>query len=300
MKYRKKRTSRLVTNTTYVAKQGLNVSPSTRYFAPLPYKMDVRTDWLADTRYEFILGGGVNNQPRTENMYVFIDPLNMTIPVNNQAYNVMGNRHFWSADMGAMLSLYQEAVFRTHVLNMDLAADYTKAVPAGTGAQPMASTTEPTILVACAQVPLSYLRRSDGSLMPIANAGIPQGGVDYYSALTQMAGAKSGTIAWGQSGSTWKSRLTIDGFAHNGVQQTITTSMNWDPAAPGNVPAVTYAYPNPGQRNVFLIAIRVRYNPVTDIVQTVHIRASFKLEQHLVLQDKYPAFPYILGLGAAA
>jgi hypothetical protein len=300
MKYRKKRTSRLVTNTTYVAKQGLNVSPSTRYFAPLPYKMDVRTDWMADTRYEFVLGGGVNNQPRTENMYVFLDPLNMTNPVNNQAYNNMGNRYFWSADMGAMLALYQEAVFRTHVLNMDLAADYTKAVTAGTGAQPMASTTEPSVLVACAQVPLTYIRRTDGALQTIANAGIPQQGVDYYSALTQSPGAKSGVVGWGQGATTWKSRLTIDGYAHNGVQQTITSSMAWDPAAQGNTPVVTHAYPNPGQRNVFLIAIRVRYNPVADITQTVHVRASFKLEQHLVLQDKYPAFPYILGLGACA
>jgi len=300
MKYRKRRTSRLVTNTTYVAKQGLNVSPSTRYFAPLPYKMDCRTDWMADTRYELGLGGGVNNQPRTECFYVFIDPLNMTNPVNNQAYNNVGNRYFWSADMGAMLSLYQEAVYRTHVLNLEMTADYTKAVDAGTGAQPMASTTEPTIHVACAQVPLSYIRRQDGALQTIANAGVPQIGVDFYSALTQTPGAKDGLIGWGQAATAYKTRLTIDGFAHNGVQQTVTSSMAWDPAAQGNLPVVTNAFPNPGQRNVFLIAWRIRYNPVADITQTVHVRASFKLEQHLVLQDKYPAFPYILGLGAAA
>lgn len=300
MKYRKKRTTGLISTSNYVAKQGLNVSPSTRYFAPLPYKMNVRTDWMADTRYEFVLGGGVNNQPRTEVMYVFLDPLNMTSPVNNQNYNNMGNRYFWSADLGAMLSLYQEAVFRTHVLNLELTADYTKTVLAGTGAPSMDSTTEPSVHVACCQVPLTYLRRMDGTLMPQGNAGIPQFGVDYYSALTQSPGAKCGTIGWGQSASSFKSRLTIDGYAHNGVQQTITSSMAWDPAAQANTPVVTYAYPNPGQRNVFLIAVRVRYNPVTDITQTVNIRAAFKLEQHLVLQDKYPAFPYILGLGAAA
>ena len=194
MKYRKKRTTRLVTRSSYVAKPGLNVGASSRFFAPLPYKMDVRTDWMADTRYEFPLGGGVNNQPRTENMYVFIDPLNMTNPVNNQAYNNMGNRYFWSADMGAMLALYQEAVYRTHVLNMDLAADYTKTVPVDTPATSMDSTTEPSVLVACAQVPLSYIRRQDGALQTIANAGIPQTGVDYYSALTQSPGSKSGVM----------------------------------------------------------------------------------------------------------
>lgn len=300
MKYRKKRTSRILTRSPYVAKQGLNVSPSSRYFSPLPYKMDVRTDWLGDTRYEHILGGGITITPRTECHFVFLDPLNMTNPINSSGYVGVGNQYFWSADMGAMLQLYQEAVIRSSVLNMELTADYLCSINNNVPEQAYESANKPTINFACAQVPLTYLRTSAGALFTIAAAGTPQQGVDYYSALTQAPGAKCGTITYGESGSTFKARLTIDGYAHNGVQQTITSSMNWVPAAQGSIPVITNAFPNPGQRNVFLLAWRYRYNPVSDVVQTVQVRASFKLEQHLVLQDKYPAFPYILGNGAAA
>jgi len=299
MKYRKKRTTRLLSRSPYVAKEGLNVSPSTRYFAPLPYKMDMRTDWLADTRWECGLGGGTDRQIRTESYYLFIDALNMTQYVSTAASLSTAGRKFWSADLGAMLALYQEAIFRTHVLNAEITADYSRAVDNGTSQQIIDTSCDPSLHVAVAQVPLSYLRKEDNSLHTLANAGTLYSGVDYYSALTQTPGAKSGIVGYGASPTVFKTRTVIDGYAHNGVQQSITSSMTWD-AGTQLSPQITYSYPNPGQRNVFLFAFRFRYIPLAGVTQQLSIRAALKLEQHLVLQDKYPAFPYILGAGLAS
>jgi len=299
MKYRKKRTTRLQSRSPYVAKEGLNVSPSSRYFAPLPYKMDCRTDWLADTRWECGLGGGVDRTIRTESYYVFIDALNMTQYVGTAASLGPASKKFWSADMGAMLALYQEAIYRTHVLNVELTADYSRAVDNGTSQQIIDTTCDPSLHVAVAQVPLSYLRKEDNTLHTIAQAGYLQSGVDYYSALTQTPGAKCGLVGYGASPTSFKTRCVIDGYAHNGVQQSITSTMTWDPATQLS-PQITYSYPNPGQRNVYLFAFRFRYIPLAGVTQQLTVRAALKLEQHLVLQDKYPAFPYILGAGQAA
>jgi len=299
MKYRKKRTTRLQSRSSYVAREGLNVSPSTRYFAPLPYKMDMRTDWLADTRWECGLGGGTDRQIRTESYYVFIDALNMTQDVSKSATLSTGCRKFFSADLGAMLALYQEAIFRTHVLNVELTADYSRSVDNGTAQQIIDTSCDPSLHVAVAQVPLSYLRKEDSTLHTLAHTGTLYAGVDYYSALTQTPGAKTGLVGYGASPTNFKARIPIDGYAHNGVQQSITSTMTWDPSTSIS-PQITYSYPNPGQRNVYLFAFRFRYIPLAGVTQQLSVRAALKLEQHLVLQDKYPAFPYLIGQGVAA
>ena len=261
--------------------------------------MDCRTDWLADTRWECGLGGGVDRTIRTESYYVFLDALNMTQYVGTAASLGPASKKFWSADMGAMLSLYQEAIYRTHVLNVELTADYSRAVDNGTSQQVIDTTCDPSLHVAVAQVPLSYLRKEDGTLHTIAQAGYLQSGVDYYSALTQTPGAKCGLVGYGASPTVFKTRCVIDGYAHNGVQQSITSNMTWDPTTDFS-PQITYSYPNPAQRNVYLFAFRFRYIPLAGVTQQLTVRAALKLEQHLVLQDKYPAFPYILGAGQAA
>lgn len=299
MKYRKKRTTRLQSRSSYVAREGLNVSPSTRYFAPLPYKMDMRTDWLADTRWECGLGGGTDRQIRTESYYVFIDALNMTQDVSKSVLLSTGCRKFFSADLGAMLALYQEAIFRTHVLNVELTADYSRAVDNGTSQQIIDTSCDPSLHVAVAQVPLSYLRNESGVIHTLAHTGNLYAGVDYYSALTQTPGAKTGLVGYGASPTNFKARIAIDGYAHNGVQQSITSTMTWDPST-NLQPQITYSYPNPGQRNVYLFAFRFRYIPLAGVTQQLSVRAALKLEQHLVLQDKYPAFPYLIGPGVAA
>jgi len=299
MKYRKRRTTRTLTRNNYVARPGLNVGASSRFFSPLPYKMNLRSDWMADTRYTLGLGGGVAKVPRTECYYWFIDALNPTININSD--NTMGDgpRYFFCASLGSMLALYQEAVYRNSVMNVEITADYQKIIADNALQTNYDSAGEPTVHVACAQVPLSYLRNSNDVLHTIANAGTVYNGVDYYSALTQAQKAKSGTLGWGSTpGDPFKSRMTIDGYAHNGVQQTITSFTSWAPQA--TVPTIVPAYPNPGQRNVFLFAVRLRYTPLLNVDQFIQMRVAYKLDQHLVFQDLAPAFPYIRGAGAAA
>jgi len=299
MKYRKRRTTRTLTRNTYVAKPGLNVGASSRFFAPLPYKMNLRSDWMADTRYRLGLGGGVAKVPRTECYYWFVDALNPTININ--ADNTLGaaQRYFFCSSMGSMLALYQEAVIRSSVMNVEATVDYQKIIADNALQTNYDSASEPTIHFACAQVPLSYLRNMNDVLHVAANAGTLFNGVDYYSSLTQSAKAKSTTIGWGSSpGEPYRARIPIDGFAHNGVQQTITSFTSWDPA--NITPAVTLAFPNPGQRNVFLFAVRVRYTPLLNVDQFVEFRMAYNLQQSLVFQDKTPDFPYVRGLGNAA
>lgn len=300
MKYRKRRTTRtLLTRTPYAAKPGLNVGASSRFFAPLPYKMNLRSDWMVDTRYRCGLGGGVAKVPRTECLYWFIDPLNPTINVNNDNTLTAGQRYFMCASMAGMLSLYQEAVIRNSVMNVEVTCDYQKVIADNALQTNYDSASEPTIHFACAQVPLSYLRDNTNTLHTAANAGGLYSGVDYYSSLTQTQRAKSTTLAWGSSpGEPYRTRLTADGYSHNGVQQTITSYTTWDP--PATSPTVIYAYPNPGQRNVFLFAVRIRYTPLLNVDQFVEMRVAYNLQQHLIFQDRTPDFPYVRGLGNAA
>lgn len=289
----------MLSNASYVAKPGLNVGASTRFFAPLPYKMNLRSDWMADTRYTCGLGGGVAKVPRTECYYWFIDALNPTININNDGTLTAAQRFFFCSSMGSMLALYQEAVIRNSVMNIEVTADYQKII--GDAALPTnyECASEPTVHFACGQVPLSYLRNSADALHTIAQAGSVASGVDYYSSLTQSMKAKSTTIGWGSSpGEPYRARIPIDGYSHNGVQQTITSFTSWDPAA--TVPTVTPAFPNPGQRNVFLFAVRIRYTPLAGVDQFVQLRMAYNLQQHLIFQDKTPDFPYARGLGNTA
>jgi len=300
MKYRKRRTTRtLLTRNNYVAKPGLNVGASTRFFAPLPYKMNLRSDWVADSRYSLGLGGGVAKVPRTECYYWFVDALNATINVNADATLGAAQRYFYCSVMGGMLGMYQEAVIRNSVMNVEVTADYQKIIADNALQTNYDSASEPTVHFACAQVPLSYLRKADDTLHVIGNAGLVYNGVDYYSSLTQSMKAKSTTIGWGSSpGEPYRARIPIDGYAHNGVQQTITSFTAWDPA--NATPTVTYAYPNPGQRNVFLFAVRVRYTPLLNVDQFVQLRVAYNLNQHLIFQDKTPDYPYARGVGNVA
>jgi hypothetical protein len=260
--------------------------------------MNLRSDWMADTRYTLGLGGGVAKVPRTECYYWFVDAINPTININSDVNLSAAHRYFFCSSMGSMLALYQEAVIRSSVMNVEVTADYQKIIADNALQTNYDSASEPTIHFACAQVPLSYLRTSADVLHTAANAGTLYNGVDYYSSLTQSMKAKSATIGWGSSpGDPFKTRIPIDGFAHNGVQQTVTSYTSWDPAA--TTPTVTLAFPNPGQRNVFLFAVRIRYTPLLNVDQFVQMRVAYNLQQSLVFQDKTPDFPYARGVGNA-
>lgn len=153
--------------------------------------MNLRSDWVSDTRYRLGLGGGVAKVPRTECYYWFVDALNPTINVNSDNQLGTANRFFFCSSMGSMLALYQEAVIRNSVLNIEATADYQKVIADNALPTNYDSASDPTIHFACAQVPLSYLRNSADALHTIANAGTLYNGVDYYSSLTQSMRAKA-------------------------------------------------------------------------------------------------------------
>jgi len=279
----------------YRARPGLNTysSARSRYFSPLPKMMQLKTPWYADCRYFLPYSNtGAAGTVAGACGYWFIDPLDMSRPCATHGTGV-GGKYFFSPDLGGFLSLYQEARFRTHVLNINFTVDNSAHATAGATAVDLANPMRGVLHIAVMAVPLTYLRKTDLSSHTIAETGQLFQGVDYYAALSQQPGCKQLVIPLDGSQNSIKGcRVELDGYEHNGAAQTIRASMTWAPAA--NEPTINVAYPDPTARNVFLIATRVIGAASTTVTNQIYIRTEMKIEQHLVFTDKFPCFPYVV------
>lgn len=295
----KKRTQRIVAKTkssSLVGKPGLNVSAakSARFFASIPPILRFKIPWFADTAY--ILATG-NAAPAYSvlNGYFFIDPLNFDSQVNSAGTSV-GTRSWYSSEMKGLFYQYQEARYRTHQLHYDFTL-WLNRDTAATGAAEIASVSadQPPFQLACATVPLSYLRNAGtGNQHGSADAGqVYTQQFDYFSALTKNPGTRQYTI--NNTISRAQGSMIIDGFEHNGQIQSMTcTHTQWTEAS--QQPVVTYTNPNPGIfRQVFLFTFRMPYLTTTNSSTRVNLRAAYRMDQHMEFMDKNPAFPYLAG-----
>lgn len=279
---------------TYRARPGLNTYPSarSRYFAPLPKMLQVKCPWYCDAKYyaPFANVGGVLQGAACP--YWFIDPLDMGRATSTYGTGV-GGKYFFSPDLGAFLSLYQEARFRTHVLNLNFSAEVETVYGSNSANETMAKVHTTVLHIAVAAVPLSYLRKADGNPHVIGDAGGVFQGVDYYASLSQQPGCKQVVLPLDGSLNSLKSvRVEIDGFDHNTTSQIIRSSQTWTTVA--DQPTLTVTYPDPATRNVFLIACRIAGLPYGNTTNSLYVRTEMKLEQHLTFTDKFPSFPYIV------
>jgi len=279
----------------YRARPGLNTysSARSRYFNPLPKMMQLKSSWYADSKYSipfantgtFVAGG-------TACAYWFIDPLNMANPTSTYGTGT-GGKYFYSPDLGGFLALYQEARFRTHVLNINVSGELESQFGPDITNQAIFNNKHTTVLhVAITQVPLAYLKKADNSAHVIGEAGQVFQQVDYYTSLSQQPGVKQMVIPIDGSLNSIKSaRIEIDAFDHNSVAQIIRSSQTW--AAPADNPTVAVTYPDPATRNVFLVACRVGGLPTNSKTNILYVRTEMKLDQHLTFTDKFPSFPYV-------
>lgn len=300
----KKRTQRIVAkskSTSLVGKPGLNVSAakSARFFASMPPILRFKLPWYADTAYNLITGVGTGAY-LVLNGYFFIDPLTFNYAVNSTGTSV-GTRAWYSSELKGLFYQYQEGRFRTHQLHYDFTVWLNRDTAATAAAEiATVSADQPPFQLACAPVPLSYLRNATTGNQHAANdaGNLFAGGIDYFSVLTKTSGTRQYTI--NNMNTRAQGSMIIDGFEHNGQIQSMTcTHTQWAEAA--DQPVVTYNYPNPGlNRQVYLFAFRFPYLQTTNSSTRCNLRAAYRLDQHMEFLDKNPAFPYLSGAVNAA
>jgi len=297
----KKRTQRIVAKSrsiTLAGRPGLNVSAakSSRFFASMPPILRFKVPWYCDTAYNFALGQGAGAY-LVFNAYWWIDPLRFDYPTNLAAPTV-GTRGFYSSEMKGMFFQFQEARFRTHQLQYEFTPWINRASAGGTADEiALNSAPQPPVSIACAAVPLSYLRQGPGGAAhtPAQAGTVYAGSYDYYSVLTKTPGTREYTLTEG-SRNKCSGSMIVDGYSHNGTIQSMTcTHTGWTEAA--EQPTVIYNYPDPGvNRTVFLFCIRVPYIQTVNGAPRIQLRGAYRLDQHIEFIDKNPAFPYLSAL----
>jgi len=299
----KKRTQRIVAKaktTSLAGRPGLNVSAakSSRFFASMPPILRYKTAWYADTSYN-IAAGTQDPAYLVYNGYFWIDPLRFDFPVNAGGAAI-GVRSWYSAEMKGLFYQYQEARFRTHVFHYDFTSWMIRYVQATSSESEnaLASGEQPPLQIAVAAVPLSYLRQTanTGGNHSANQAGqLFTGTFDYFSSLTKLPGSRHHVLD-NSTKSTCSGSLIIDGYAHNGVLQSMTAlNTGWTESV--DQPTVSYSYPDPGvNRTVFLVALRFPYLATANSNNRLNLRAAYRMDQHMEFMDKNPAFPYLSGL----
>lgn len=295
MKYKRAgQTLAVKSNPFRVARQGLNTY-STRFFPALPNKMNAMVPLYADCRYmlTFANAGGENTSQASCH-YFFVDPTNFDRDVSNPSTNAAGHQFWFSNIFRPLMGVYSEAIIRTSVLKFEVTAEATKRYGTTATTNPeLNSTQTPLLQLAYAPVPLSYIRKAAGGQMAITDAGTVWTGVDYFTALTQMPGARNHVIPLTGDRGSVKGSMKIDGYEHDGAAMVIRSDVTWNANA-GSSPQITLWWPgDTRQRNVFLFAFRVCGLKFTNISQEILARFAYKMDNHLTFQDCVPPMPFI-------
>lgn len=292
MKYKKSGQVLAVKSNPYrVARIGLNTY-STRFFPSFPNKMNVMVPLYNDCRYPFpIANSGNDGEALTTCNFFFLDPLNFDRQVSDNGHDA--NKYWFSPIMKQLFTVYGEARVRTSVLKYEVTCEYSRRIGAAPSPSEVSSRYEPVVQLACASVPLNYLKKSAGSQFAITDAGQLWGFVDYFAALTQMPGAKTFQIPITGDRQAQKGQLVIDGYDHDGTAQIIRSTITWAGTGGPTTPTATIAYPVTETRNVFLFAFRTRGMKFANVEQVIIPRFAFKLETHMTFVDSVPPMPYV-------
>lgn len=279
-----------VSNPYKTARIGLNTY-SSRFFPSLPPRMNICSSSYADTKYDMQIGGlpAADGTGQTICYYFWIDAINLGFQIN--AAGPQGQQVFYSPNVLSLFALYKEAQLRTSVLNFSVAAEYSKVLGLNPTSNEVNFKYEPVVQMAVVPIPLGYLKNQAGNPHLANQAGTLFFGVDYYSALTQMKGAKTYVVPLSGDRPSQHSKITIDGYDHNGEPQVIRNDNQWNPA--NGFPALQVDFPAQEQRNVFLFAFRLRSIRYANVQQFIHPRFSYKLDQHLTFLDLTPPQPYV-------
>lgn len=249
----------------------------------------------ADCKYAYSFANtGADNSTVTNCHFFFLDPCNFDRIIADPSTTADGHKYWFSNIFKPLMGVYAEALIRTTVLKFEITAEYAKRFGSTASSVAEQSTfQQPVLQLAWAPVPLNYLRKATGAGMAITDAGTLWIGVDYYSALTQMPGARNAVIPLTGDRTAVKGQMVIDGYDHDGSAMSIRSEVTWSGAA-GSTPTITLYYPSDGRaKNVFLFAFRTSGVKFTNITQDIHPRFCYKMENHLTFMDSVPPMPYI-------
>lgn len=274
-----------------VARVGLNTY-STRFFPSFPTKMNVMVPLYADTRYPFpFANSGSDGEALTTCNFFFLDPLNFDRQISDNGHDA--NKNWFSPIMKQLFTVFGEGRVRTSVLKYEITCEYSKTYGLSPTSTEVNFLYEPVVQLACASVPLNYLKKNSGSQFAITDAGQLWLGVDYFSALTQMPGAKVYQIPISGDRKAQKGQLIIDGYDHDGSAQLIRSTVTWSGTGGPTTPTANITYPPTETRNVFLFAFRTRGIKYNNCSQIMIPRFSLKLETHMTFVDSLPPMPFV-------
>lgn len=269
---------------------GLNTF-SNRFFPPLPPRMNVAVPAYGDTKYDLPIGNlaGPDGSGQTVCHYFWIDAISLANLINNAG--PQGQSNFYGPHLISLFSVYKEAHLRTTTLSFSVTAEYAKNFGANPTANEINFKYDPVVQLAVCPMPLGYLKDANGAQHTAAQAGTVHFGVDYYSSLTQMKGAKTYVVPTSGDRNAQYGKMTIDGFDHNGEPMTIQSNNAWQPNS--TFPVINVNFPAQEQRNVFLFAFRIRTLRYANVNQLIFPRFSYKMTQHLTYIDPTPPQPYV-------
>lgn len=295
---RRKRTNARVTNSLR-PRAGLNTM-SLRFFPKLPNRMQVAIPSYGDTIYNMFAGVGAIFSDNARAAYFWIDAINPELFIG--ALAGASRRYMFSPQFKQLMTLYGEARLRTTVLNYEFSGEFSKTYGAAATPQELAYEHNPQFHLAVCTVPLSYLKDSAGAQHTVIQAGSLFFDMDYYSAVSQLPGCKTYVIPLTGDRPPIKGSCIVDGYEHTGSTIVANSAVTWPAQGigfPTVVPTSIITYNQGTQRNVILIAMRIRGVSIGNTSQVVQLRASYKMDQHYTLVDPMPLQPVVPAVGAA-
>jgi len=280
----KKRTSRL--QRQYVASPRTGSVLATNKFYPgLQQNLYQSVDAVADTRFQFdtydILGAMCR--------WTTFDIVDLSKPINTSGPTGSG-RNWYYNQLINNLNTYQEARLKMSKFSIDISLDTQTTIGASTAISPC-----DRIDIALAVVPNGYIRDVGGVLHGLADIGTWNMGVDYYSALTHMKGAKFFSLTTDGTKSNTKATFYIDGLSHNGVSPAIKSTATWTPVA--HQPDSTITWPTSTERQIILMAVRYKAHSNNSIINEMNLRYSLRVQNSYHFTDIVPQWPYATGTG---
>lgn len=258
-------------------------------FAGLPRSLGVKTSFHADPRLDPVSAIGGQTAGTVYQAYTYFDLLDMSKPLKPGFPSVCFPHATHHLAMGR---IYQEFRYESTAIHVDLTLDvFDNQLLGGINHFPMQS-----VQLVCAIVPLSYMKTAGGIGHNIANTGVWNTGVDYYSALTSVPGSKTYVLAQNGNNKVQSFYAKTDAFAHSGSPVVGRFSMiNSQLILLGNGdPIVTVTYPGAAlgvEQNVLVMACR--WKPTSNL-DRFEVRASMRWDQNLTYRDLVPPIQYLV------
>lgn len=264
-------------------------SRRSKIFSPLATNFGVRMPFTSDPVWDPINATGQSTLEGAKTAYLMLNLTNMSLLTGQNP-----NAYWHSTSHLAMCQVYQEFLYQTTYLSLDMVMDSIIREPTRPSIQQVQTVAK--------IVPLSQLRKVifpivgqppiTNQLTPI-NSGILYTGIDYYGMLTSQPGARQSILTADGNRGGMRMSFKVDAFEHNGTPiKVANTVRNTTDTNAGTIsPDVLQLWAQPSYDNlniedqqVLLVAFRWTSNSPDN---TFLIRANLKCDQHWVYSDPH-------------